>query len=1114
MSKSVLAVSASIPVHINGLLAYLRQPHEKANEDLALAYFRKIYGAQFTRQTEAKRADGYVAGSFVLELKGDSNKWLSGLFQGLAYSNEGLDFGQIVVAAKNFLAIWRVDDLPDSIREEVAKDPAAPNVIGTRLARKFSSQKRSLLKLAVWNGDDLFTPLFSSRADVVSNKMRSFEQTLLKGRKVRLKLTPNNFASMLREMKLFFDPENPIKAVRAFYSMLYAWTDASTVQISHKVSNQATLGGETITDLLPAKRLKFKEFVESRFIATDINSGYDDFFSRYDVALDAVDKGFRIKHGIFFTDLYLSKFVMWLVRQHIPELGKNYLVVDPACGSGNLVTNWRSPLVLRHKVVSEIEPELLFAVEQRMKGDLWHNGKFTVVPKVAENRGLNFLSCSAADYLAQIRNCLKEKGQSTERPIAFLCNPPYRSDDDQSTTAVAYKVDQSILNLTGQDASSERYCCFLAQMKLICETAEAKGLPGESLLLLFTKSAWLTKRSIFQNIRQEMLGSFELVSGALVNGSEFFDISGSWPVAFTIWRHKGTQSGLNPNRHVSLIDLTWLKRAHLTQLPWSDAGKVDVMCAQLLHDAQSRPLVELGKDRLSIREWSEKTMVDFKRGRRKSEINQKVSGGLPLGDRRHSNKKAYGELDGKYIGFMDDLTPCRVRVSVPDVPWFRLNNQFMDFRKNRCFSGPPTHWGFSASDLNSAKKLFFWYSLARTFAQRPYPMWADSEDMWRPMIPARLERRVFQTAFAIAFAENECVETYFPANNPVRGVPELFVSNPMSPLHSESFWSTVLKPYIDEQVQSPLIEDVVASVDSVFVTWTGMFKEATEIPFGDRRAYSIDDRGLSRGAGIIQIRDFATSNGSELLLAKIGAVQESLKRLKDDFFDLVTTQDGLNYFGAASDSLGALVPPSRTKFEQVLCRRLAVAGLLVRSLHAEPHFGRTKLAKLFYLADLHGGLNLQTEYQREAAGPLDQRALYNDRIGIEALALKYQIFRSERRGKMERYELSTSDAALDDFAKTHLGDNIHNITEIAKLFKPLTTEQSEIIATLFACWNDFLLRKHAPTDDEIALDFLHHWHPQKSRFSKPRLLKALAWMRQNGIVPKGRGKLTSKKVIH
>ena len=363
------------------MLAYLGQPTEKANEDLALAYFRKTFGEAFTRQKEASQSDGYVAGSFVLELKGKTNNWLDGLFQGLAYRNRGLDFSQIVVAAKNFLAIWRVDDIPEKIREELAAEHGAPNSLGRQYAKKYSSKKSDLLKAAVWNGGDLFTPLFLSQPDVVVGKFALFEKTLREGRKVRQKITVRSFTTLLAEMKSFFDPDQPIKAVRAFYSMLYAWNEVSTVNISQKAFDQATLGGELITDLIPGKRQQFKEFVESRCVTVDDQNSYDDYFARYDEALDTVDKGFRIKHGIFFTDLDLSRFVMWFVRQHIPELGKHYLVIDPACGSGNLVTNWRSPLELRHKVVSEIEPELLFAIEQRMKGELLAQRKIHCCPQ-------------------------------------------------------------------------------------------------------------------------------------------------------------------------------------------------------------------------------------------------------------------------------------------------------------------------------------------------------------------------------------------------------------------------------------------------------------------------------------------------------------------------------------------------------------------------------------------------------------------------------------------------------------------------------------------------------------------------------------------------------------
>jgi hypothetical protein len=1089
-------------------LAYLAQPTEKANEDLALGYFRVLFGDAFTRQKEARRADGYVPGCLVLELKGEAKDWLSGLFQGLAYKNEALDFAQIVVAAKSFLAVWQVNDLPEQMRVEVSMAQGAPNVLGKKFAKKYSSHRNDLLKLASWNEADLFAPLFLAQSDLVLSKLHSFEKTLREGRRVRQRITVANFSTVLREMVTFFDPDQPIKTVRAFYSMLYAWTDHSAVQLSQKTQDQATLGGEIITNLIPGKRSRFKDFVEARYVAADTDNSYDEFFARYDEALDAVDKSFRRTHGIFFTDLDLSRFVMWLVRQYVPDLGQNYLVIDPACGSGNLVTNWRSPLELRHKVVSEIEPELLFAVEQRMRGDLWHNGKFTVVPKVSENRGLNFLDRSAPEYLSHLTAALAEKGHAPDKPIAFLCNPPYRSDDDQTASAISYKVHPSVVDITGTDAASERYCSFLGQMKLICESARSSGLPGDSLLLIFTKSAWLTKRSIFRQLRSQILSAFEDVAGVLVNGREFFDVKGSWPVAFMVWRYKGPDANLNPDRAVRLIDLTWLKREQLVEIAWSDPGETEAACRHLITNELST-VVELGVSRTGIREWSGKTMTDFKRARRKSEREQQIVGGLPLGDKRSANKKAYGQIDGTYIGFMDDLTPCRIKQSIPGKPWFRLNSQFMDAKKNRCFSGPPTHWGYCAEDLASARKLFFWYALARTFVQRPYPMWVDADDMWAPSIPRHVERRILATSFAIGFAENECVETYFPANNPVVGAREVFVQNPMTPLDSGSFWSAILRPYIDIEAP-PQAMRLIESVTAMFDAWKALFRAQQQLPIAYHRAYSVDDRPLTRTAGIIQIKDYGTENSVKSLVSAFVDVQANLRVVKDEFFELMSAKDNVNYFGASQTTPDISIP-EKTRFDRVLCKRLALAALLVMDLNDDPNFGRTKLAKLFYLADVREDLALETEYVKEAAGPLDQRSLYNPRIGVEALAQKYGLFQPVPSGKMIRYKPLDRLRNVNDFAAKHLGSKSRKITKMAVLFKGLTTDQSEIIATLFACWNDFLIQKHSPTDDEIITECVQHWHPKKARFSRARLGKALAWMREHDLVPSGRGKVTRDK---
>ena len=376
-------------------------------------------------------------------------------------------------------------------------------------------------------------------------------------------------------------------------------------------------------------------------------------------------------------------------------------------------------------------------------------------------------------------------------------------------------------------------------------------------------------------------------------------------------------------------------------------------------------------------------------------------------------------------------------------------------------------------------------------------MWVDADGMWAPSISKSLHKPTFQIAFAIAYAENECVETYFPANNPVKGAPELFVGNPMTPLNSESFWSRILQPFTDDDAL-PSVRNLVEAVDSVFQSWSDLFKTRVEIPVSYSPPYFIGEGRLTRAAGLIQIRDYAIANNLPSLLAGLEIVQERLKATKDKFFEHVNAR--LAYFGAEVPKSEDLMLPEKTKFERALCRRLALAGMLVEHLHDDPHFGRTKLAKIFYLADAHEGLNLETEYYREAAGPLDQRALYNERFGIEALAQKYDLFWSETKGKMVRYKPAANFEKIPSFAARHLGAKAKNVAALANVFEGLTTDQSEIVATLYACWNDFLLQKHSPTDEEIVTEFLLHWHTKKSRFSRARLAKALSWMRDHGIV--------------
>lgn len=1106
------------------LVKYLSSPAEKANEDLAIGFFRDMFGTKFSRQKEAERSDGYVAGNFVLELKGKTEDWLPGLLQGLAYGQE-LDFVKVVVAAHEFLAVWYITDIPDDINEAVSKAAGAPNAIGKSLAKKFKSRKKDLLNAASFTFDSTFLPskktLFSKDSSNLKNSLEKFEEILKSGVRKRQRITLKNFTSILKSMSPFFDENQPLLPVRAFYSIIFGWDESSKVLISHKKLDSVSVNGEAVVGLKPDRREEFKHFIENHYVSDDKVPSKDVFFAHFDRALDAVAPDFRIKHGIFFTDLNLSRFAMWFVKRELGDIGKNYMVIDPACGSGNLVTNWRSPLELRHKVVSEIEPELLFAVERRMLGDEWHNGKFTVVPKVSEAKGLNFLDKSAEDYVGILKNYLKEKGLKPDKPLAFLCNPPYRSDDDQSASSISYGVHPSIVDLTGNDGASERYCCFLAQMKLICEQAESSGLPGNSLLLLFTKAAWLTDRPVFQKIRSEILGSFEDVGGIIVNGKEFFDVKGSFPVVFTIWRHNSSGKALDATRPVNIIDMTWMKHADLSNVNWDSQKKYSEECENLINDARS-VIVPFGQLRANIKVWSGQTRKDIQREWRKSEAKSEPCG-LPSGDHRHSRKKRLGEKNGDFVAFIDDLTPCRIKLDTQNLPWFRLNNQFMDCRKTRCLSGPPSHVGYSAVNADTAPKMFIWFSLGRTFASEGYPMWVDAMEMWG--IETSIE--VTRIAYAIGFAENECVETIYPANNPIKGVPEIHVSNPMSPNSKNSFWQTHMKPAFEKGSSQAHV--VVEAVNKLYSAWKKHLGDRHQITVSYEKAYFIGKGKLTINSGLVQIRDYAKHTNAENLLALIDDYQTKLALLKKQFYAMLMNKNQLNYFGKPkSDSLTTTpvknAQPAKSKFQNILDLRIAMSAHIVEQLQDDPHFGRTKFAKVLFLAEQVSGVSLETTYYRESAGPFDQRALLNEKVGIEPEADRREVFSARKKhlkgksaaSEMVQYipakNLEKTAGELQNLVKSKT--SLDSINQVIRLLEPMTTDQVEIVSTLYAAWNDLLLKgKGKPIKDEIIVkEFRDNWHERKKRFSEDKLYKALSWMRQKNMVPKGTGKPMQVKI--
>ena len=100
------------------------------------------------------------------------------------------------------------------------------------------------------------------------------------------------------------------------------------------------------------------------------------------------------------------------------------------------------------------------------------------------------------------------------------------------------------------------------------------------------------------------------------------------------------------------------------------------------------------------------------------------------------------------------------------------------------------------------------------------------------------------------------------------------------------------------------------------------------------------------------------------------------------------------------------------------------------------------------------------------------------------------------------------------YARTQAGPGL-----IAASLNPALVSQNKIreirdfldmIATLFASWNDLIIWLLPTTDEAILHEALDNWHLDRQLISRPTWIKTLKWMREVGFAPTGFGSPTKQ----
>ena len=243
-------------------------------------------------------------------------------------------------------------------------------------------------------------------------------------------------------------------------------------------------------------------------------------------------------------------------------------------------------------------------------------------------------------------------------------------------------------------------------------------------------------------------------------------------------------------------------------------------------------------------------------------------------------------------------------------------------------------------------------------------------------------------------------------------------------------------------------------------------------------------------------------------IADLEAQRDKYRLLKSGMMQkLLTGQIRLVKQQAKIIPLGVEVPAVR----EIPIDAHIIAGHIVNRSHQSRGWGRTKLQKSLHLIGYCMQLNLGNEYIRNTAGPDDQQLMnYIDQ--------KFRQYRhvnkiSEKLPDGKTHYSYTPTPMIQDVEMAYKKYPKELSEQVDALIDRLNTMDlagAEILSTLYAVWNNRIIKQEQIMDDLLIADF-YAWSTHKADFEEARVRKALNYMRDNNIIPVGWGKYIDKR---
>ncbi|WKN46437.1 hypothetical protein [Tunicatimonas pelagia] len=195
---------------------------------------------------------------------------------------------------------------------------------------------------------------------------------------------------------------------------------------------------------------------------------------------------------------------------------------------------------------------------------------------------------------------------------------------------------------------------------------------------------------------------------------------------------------------------------------------------------------------------------------------------------------------------------------------------------------------------------------------------------------------------------------------------------------------------------------------------------------------------------------------------------------------------------SSSDDLASLSK------QQIYFRRVVLAGEIVKKLYSENTFGHVKFQKLMYLSEKICQYNLSIRYSKQAAGPMDTRFIHS----IDREFKKQNWFDVKQEGPYKKYVYTPLPGLSKQgrYYEKYYAEYDEKIRWLLETFRSSKTDQVELIATIFAGWEE-LLNEHATISDDAIIEKVYRWSKEKKKFSRDRIIEGIRWMEENNLYP-------------